>query len=339
MLIDWITARVPTLLLNPAALDACRNFGDRVQRFCPKSGNVLWETSAWDSIRSDSHQLAMRSGLDFWVQGSPARVIGEGDAVFGAGASAALDILGCVQRMIDMAASHLGVTFPPAECWIVSRVDVTGNMCLSSLPEVRDSLRILRECEGGRYRVSQQAGDTVYWSHLSKLRSGKAYAKGPHLRYLVKRSDYSGYPYTETEINNADKLLRLELKLGREHWNRNDWKTTTPEQLKQQWDDYFGRMIGNAEMTNDDELKTRIIEIAPTEGRGKAAYGFWVLIQSQGWERAREMVSRNTYYSHLRILRSAGLGDADISSGNIVQLRRRILDAQLVNNWKELNAA
>lgn len=46
---------------------------------------------------------AYRVGSDsVWMQGSPARVIGDGDALFGSGAAAALDLPGCVLRMRHM---------------------------------------------------------------------------------------------------------------------------------------------------------------------------------------------------------------------------------------------
>lgn len=342
MLIDWVTCRVPLLDLSAPVRDALRLLGDRVLCYCPKSGEVRYESSKWDSVRSDSHQIAVRVGSDLWIQGSPARVVGAGDAVFGAGVSASLDLVGCVAAMVRFVAIKFGVVLPPANHWIVSRVDVTGNLLLPSLADVRTALTILRGCEGGRYRVSQQAGDTVYWSHTSKMRSGKAYAKGPHLTYMTRKPDYSGYPYTSFDIESANRLLRLELSLRREFWARNDWQQANPDFLRAQWRDYFDRMIGAADMTTAD-LRERVIDTAlhtgRTENQGKAAYACWCVIQSQGWEAARDMYSKTTWYRHLQILRRAGLGDSDIAAGNVVPLRRRVLDAQLVTCWSDLHAA
>lgn len=339
MLIDWITARVPLDMLSPEARAAALELGDRVSRYCPKTGEVRYESPAWDSVRSDSHQIAVKAGSDFWMQGSPGRVIGDGDTVFSAGAAAALDLAGCVDRMRQFVARSLGCELPPAECWIVSRVDVTGNLELGSLAEVRQALQILRDCEGGRYRVSAQAGDTVYWGGKSRLRKGKAYAKGPHLHHLMRQRTYTGHQYGAGEIAAAERLLRLELTLGREWFARNDWHDVTAQRLKDEWEDYFGRMIGGAELTMDTDLISRCIAAAPTEGQGRAAYGCWVMIQNEGWERAREFFSKTTWYRHLGILRAAGLRDADISLGQIVPLRRQIMSARLVTNWQQLAAA
>mgnify|MGYP003629580503 FL=1 len=339
MLIDWVTARIPLDRLSPEARTAALHLGDRVCCYCPKTGVVRYETHRWESVRSDSHQISVRAGTDLWLQGSPARIIGNGCAVFGSGPSASLDLIGCVQRMISFVGHQLGVSLPPVtDTWLVSRVDVTGNLALDSLAEVRTALSVLRNVEGGRYRVSQQAGDTVYWSHLSKLRSGKAYAKGPHLRYLMKNPKYEGHQYQPHEIALADNLLRLELKLGREWFARNPWKTATPAALNAEWNRYFLRMIGGVEVEADNDLQERIIAAAKTEGQGRAAYGCWVMIQNEGWERARQFFSKTTWYRNLKILRSAGLGDADISAGKVVPLRRRFMEARLITDWSQIAA-
>ncbi|TWH76189.1 II/X family phage/plasmid replication protein [Azomonas agilis] len=336
MLLDWITARIPLQHLTPEARECVRLLNDRVCCYCPKTGIVRYESSRWESVRSDSHQIVARAGSDLWVQGSPARVIGDGDTVFGAGASRSLEITAALQRMISFLATQLGVALPDASHWLVSRVDVTGNLLLGSLADVRIGLSILRGVEGGRYRVSATEGDTVYWSNASKLRKGKAYAKGPHLHHLLDKKTYTGRRYNEAELAFAQRLLRLELTLGREWFARNPWQTVTAEMLTNEWNEYFGRMIGGAEIVEDTDLRTRIVTAAETESRGKAAYGCWLMIQSEGWERAREAFSKTTWYRHLEIIRKAGLSDADISAGRVVQLRRRIIEAQLVNSWADV---
>lgn len=342
MLIDWITARLDFRKFTPEEWSELRMHNDRVLRFCPRTGEQRWESAAWDSIRSDSHQLSFRIGSDaLWVQGSPARIIGDGDAVFGSGASAALDVRGCVERMAQFAFEQFGLT-PRAHVtdWQVSRIDVTGNLLLGSLEEVRTALRVLRDVEGGRYRVSQQAGDTVYWSHRSRIRKGKAYAKGPHLAAMQKQKNYTGRTYTPAEMAQANRLLRMELTIGaqslREERLGKPWHELTNGDLFEAWEEYFGRMVGDVEITNDATLKERVMAAAPTEGQGKAAYGCWAMIKAEGWERAREMFAERTWYRNLKILRAAGLGDADFSAGRVVEFRRRVLDAKLVESWDEL---
>lgn len=365
MLIDFITAYLPFDHIHPDDWQKLRLLTERVMRFKPNTPLDLWaftnqdtgetlhsgyflldvdsivyETAAWESLRSDSHQIAFRVGSDaIWFQGSPARVCGSGDAVFGEGAAGALDITGSVLRMIAFVESLVNVKFTKdVTKWHVSRIDITGNLFLDSLASVRIALRTLRDCEGGRYRVSQQAGDTVYWSHKSRLRSGKAYAKGPHIDYQLKNPKYTGRQYTESELQIISRLLRLELKLGSQ-WIRErlgkPWHQLSSGDLTQEWKNYFFRMIGDSSMQTNDDVQQRIIDVAPTPGRGKSAYALFLLIQAKGWEQARELTPKTSWYRSLGLMRDAGLADADISAGNVVQLRRKVIETQLVHNWHD----
>jgi II/X family phage/plasmid replication protein len=339
-----MTARVHFDHVEPEVRSALRLLNDRVMRYCPRTGDLRWETAAWDSIRSDSHQITFRVGSDaFWLQGSPARVCGDGDAVFGSGASAALDLVGCLHRMVAFTSGAIGHDLPQAvTCWDVSRIDVTESLVLDSLADVRVALRLLRECEGGRYRVSQQAGDTVYWSHRSRVRSGKAYAKGPHLEYMVGKPNYSGRVYTLEELDQANRLLRLELKIGAQFLREKagkHWYQIDANELRKYWNEYFMRMLGGVEMNDENNLMERLKVASKTEGQARAAYGCFLLIQAQGWEKAREAHSKPTWYRHLKLLHAAGLGDADISAGKVIPFRRKVLEACVVNSWQELKAA
>ncbi len=344
MLIDMLTARIDWQSLPVEDWQSLQMLNDRVMRYCPRTGEVKWDSCSWDSIRSDSHQISFRVGSDaLWIHGSPARVVGDGCTVFGSGPSSALDLVGCLAPMVSLISDQIGIDLPKApELWTVSRIDVTQNIKLSSLADVRVALRHLRDCEGGRYRVSQQAGDSVYWGGRSRLRKGKAYAKGPQLEYMMKKPDYTGREYSPSEILDASRLLRLELTLGAQYLReRSDkkWYQLTPEDLKTQWNDYFDRMIGKATMTQDTDVKQRIIHSATTEGQGKAAHLCWLFIQAEGWQKAKEEYPKTSFYRHLKIFHAAGLGDMDISAGRVIPFRQRIIEAEHVNTWYELRKA
>jgi len=339
MLIDWLSLRLDFKSAQDwGGWKRLSSWGDRVLRYSPSTGEVKWETNAWDSLRSDSHQVAIKaSRLSLHVQGSPARVMGDGDTVFGAG-PAGRDPFACARAMLDFVGRLIHYSpLPEPRLWCLTRCDVTINYRLSSLADVRVALNELRSIEGGRYRVSQQAGDTVYWSHASRLRSGKAYAKGPHLRYLMKQLSYSGLVYSDDDILLCEKLLRLELSLRREFWRRLPlWWSMTWDELKDQHDNYFLRMVGVEDFeTTDMSFIDKFIAVAPTEGQGKAAAMSWALVQALGWQAAKDSMPRRTFYRHQRIWKAAGLGDADISAGRVVSLRRPLV-MNPVSSWDEL---
>lgn len=352
MLIDWLSINLPVGTLDFDKLRAWQSTQDRIIRV-GGDGAIQWETSAWDSVRSDSHQLAFQvTGCNIRIQGSPARILCDGDNVFSCGAAAALDLVGCHARMVAFINQHTGLDLPKApDLWHVTRVDVTENLFLGSLPEVRQALSILRDCEGGRYRVSQQAGDSVYWSHRSRLRSGKAYAKGAELAHKMIQSGKQKVKqamreYGIEEIAMASGLLRLELKLGAQYWRERiaqKWHETSPDHLKAEWQSYFSRMIGGAEIMAEQDIYARLLAVVdiddkgkPKEGQAKAAYSLWCLIKSEGWQKSRDMTNKATWYRNLKHLRNAGLSDADISRGNVVPLRKKVLEAVPVTTWAEL---
>ena len=62
-------------------------------------GMVEWERCAWESIRSDTHQICLRINSRLEIQGSPARV-GFRNNAFGS-----LDIHYCAEKMITFALS------------------------------------------------------------------------------------------------------------------------------------------------------------------------------------------------------------------------------------------
>ena len=342
-MIDWITARCSMEAFPDAERRALALKGDRVMRYNPLTGIMVYETTAWDSVRSDSHSVVCRlTPSDLWIQGSPARCIGDGDTVFGAGASAAHDLAGCVQRMVQFIAEQLELSYvPPVILWELTHFDVTRNLILDSLVEVRQLLAFLRNAEGGRYRVNQPDGDTVYWNKNSRYHKSKAYAKGPHLRYQMKRRNYFGRRYTPEEIAMADRLARLERSVFSRHWKKNwkvsDWRQITPEMVDKAWHDFFDSLVGGQVIMNDEELKQKIESVAVTAGQAKAAYMCWHAIQSMGWEVARENHTKTTWYRNLRILRDAGLRVTDLGNGKIVPFRaQKIIIGQVVSSWGDL---
>lgn len=347
MHLDWVTAYLDfDQAADWGGWPMVRQWGDRIVRYCTRTGEVRWESGAWESVRSDSHQIAMQyTGVSLRIQGSPARVMGDGDAVFGAG-DAGRDLWACVRAMLVHVARVLRIVhMPDAHLWKVTRVDVTFNYVLSSLPDVRIALRELRGTEGGRYRVSQTAGDTVYWSHLSRLRAGKAYAKGPHLRYLMDKAGHTGRVYTPEELELADKLLRLELRLGSQWWRERGpkvWWMVSWDALTEQHGEFFGRMVGEGiDMGSVDFVEMcekAAMKIGESAGRGRSAARTWAVINSTGWEAAKASMPKATWYKHLKIIRAAGLGDADISAGRVVSLRRQVI-MRPVTSWSELKVS
>ena len=341
MLIDWLTVKLDERHLTEDVIRLFRSRADRIIRISAATGDPVYETTAWDSIRSDSHAISIRMCSDcLMICGSPARVIGDGDAVFGNGASAELDLHGCIDAMRRFVSKQTEILLPSPESFKLTRIDVTDNLMLDSQEHVLEALDILNRTDGGRYKVSNKAGNSIYWSSKSKRFKGKAYAKGEHLRYLMHLKTYRGKQYSIKQIEAATRLLRLELTIGSLTLHEiGHWSNLSKTDLLNYFTTYFSRMLGDSKMTDTTKLYDTLLEVCPTKGQANAAFDFFSFIKANGLRAAKRRYSQRTFTRHQANLRKAGLADADISTGEVVKLRQDIIRCRSVSSWEELMAA
>jgi II/X family phage/plasmid replication protein len=276
-------------------------------------------------------------GLEYYLSiGASPASLQYGINVFGSD-----DIKECAAILINTCQKALDCILPPLEKWQCRRIDVTFNYRMQSLQQVRQALREFRKGDGTRQKASVPKGDTVVWGQGSDLISGKAYAKGPQLRYLQKRRK-DGFEVADDTLDLADSLLRLELSL-RSRWFRRlktNWFDLTTEQLTKFHADYFGKFIGKIEVTDMGTLLQELEKVTPTKGRALAAHRTWALIKSIGYETTKESMPKTTWFAHVAYLRAAGVSQADLMTGNVIPFRRDTISlGQAVTSWEELRRA
>jgi hypothetical protein len=330
--IDWLTLILDVPEHLTARVVAHVAQGYQICKWCPATGDIEWVTPCRESIRSDSHQVTVQvTPSRVVVQGSPARSLGLPNNVWGSD-----DLRACAAAHVRAARRLLPhLALPGPRVWRISRVDVTENFAFGSAAEVRQALAYLRQYDGGRYKLDTRRGETVYWSPGSAMRAGKAYHKGPHLRHQLKKGEAKA---TAEELELADLLLRLELTLGGKYWSRRriEGKTQWGVDLAGEYLGYWSQLIGSVEVTEMSELEL-IKKVAKTEGQAMAAYRTWTLVKAIGHREASESMRRSTWYLHKKILFDAGLNWGDLSTGQIVQLRRRpLVMEQPVRSWEEV---
>jgi hypothetical protein len=309
--------------------------GKQIQCVDMITGEIQWTTPARESIRSDTHQIVVQvSGARVRIHGSPARSMGLLNNVWGSD-----DLSQCARAHVRFVQRMLpDLALPGPHAWNITRVDVTHNYDFGSGAEVRQALGYLRQFDGGRYRVDTRRGETVYWSPGSTLRGGKAYAKGPHLRYQVAKGQALA---KSDELDLADRLLRLELRLGGAWWRRrraegrNQWATD----LYAEFQSYWSGLIGRVEVAEMGELEC-LRRVAPSEGQALAAYRTWALVKAIGHREAAESMPARTWFRHKKLLHLAGLGWGDLATGQVVQFRRRALELrEPIHCWDDLRRA
>lgn len=334
-MIDWLTLKLPREQIPDHAHSVLQSKQSMIMCIDP-SGEINWMRPDRKAIRSDSHQVMVEMVGDLLIYGSPARVgLKSIDNVFGSG-----DPLECAQRMLDFVCMVEKIDLPAANNWSCTRMDVTLNFDLGTIDNVLSALEMLRHVEGGRYQVRTTA-ETVYWSPRSAYRSGKAYSKGTHMRYLASRDRAF---LTDDQLNACDRLLRLELKLARHFWKKQaikPWHEYTQAELEIEHDKYFSALVGGVEvneMTDFEELlKITAVRLGYKEGQGKQAALSWCCIRTDGYQYWRERCAKSTFYRHKKILFAAGLSYGDFAARNVVSIRkRRIVIEQPVCSWADL---
>lgn len=360
-MIDWLTMRHPiNSAIGPAVHAKLLSHLGRVVLIGP-DGSKQWEKPSLDveALRSDT------PGLFWTVQGD-----GDGRMLLVIGASPASlehgvnvfgsdDVRHCAQVLIRFASEALGSILPRADAWECRRIDVTHNYDLGTAPKVKQALRYLMATDSSRRKAGNDSrgGDSVYWSKTSDLRSGKAYHKGPQLDYLVRKNKTLA---TDEQISLANRLLRLELKLGSRWFRRLEagqiagmpcsWLDLTPSLLNAQHGDFFQAFIGRIEVSDMTTLQARCEQAATTIKRtrdaycsprqGYMAYRTWTAIRQDGYDHVKGSMPVRTFSLHLRILRNAGMSDADLCAGNVIPFRRTVLElSRPVTSWAELRRA
>jgi II/X family phage/plasmid replication protein len=333
-MIDWLTLRLPADRLPPVALDT---LGDQqgVLSKTTGDGELLWRAPTREHIQSNGYRLGWHlNGNRLQLNGSPARVQHPNN-IFGD-----RDPHRCALDMIDFFERHTDISLPgEVSLWDCTRLDVTQNYILRSEAEVREALRCMSGVDGGRLRVRSQNG-SVYWNDRSQLRSGKAYRKGPHLEYQIRRGDARA-PAEQVVLCN--RMLRLELSLRSQFWRERagrKWHEWTAQCLEEEHQRYFGAMMDALEVVDTSDLLQSLQRIVPTKRAATAAYSTWLAIRADGLDRVRDRLSAATFYRHKRQLFEAGLTWADLQASNLVPMRRRSIElGQPVHSWDELREA
>jgi len=345
-LIDWLTLRIPleeSMLgaVLAARIRDCLNVVHCIDR----NGEMLWSKRVLDidALRSDTPGLCwmlQRDGnYEYLTIGASPASLEHGLNVFGSS-----DIVHCANVLIQQASKAFEAILPGFKNWQCRRIDITGNYALPDAASVKQALRQLTLADGGRRKATNTAkgGDTVYWNPSSDLAKGKAYHKGPQMSYLRKKGNLE---VSQEFIDLADRILRLEHTRGARWFRRlaesgRAWYDLSYQDLEQLFIDFFGRLVDGVEVKEMERYELVALIAKSNEisrGRAEAAFATYRNIRADGFEVVKDYMPKRTWYRHLKYLRRAGISDADLQQGNVVQFRPvRIVLALPVTSWEQI---
>lgn len=303
-------------------------------------GEVVGVRYDWQRLRSDSREVTVAPrGDGFTVCGSPCSALGMPNNVFGSGS-----LEECREAMVEAAFEALrGQGWELGREWVgevrCTRADHTLNVLLPSAGHVQALMAGIGGIETGRYRTGRKYGSTVYLGGKSRRRRSKVYCKGAHLRYLLQRGKVDAVAVDD--LQRLDRVARLELEFGRDWWAQRSWDEACgciEDEAVAYWSGLWGEV---GEVAMEREEYGRVVEAAGGNERvGRAAYRTLGLIRSQGKAAAELSVSRATWFRHLRVLRAAGYGEAELMGAcQVFRFPVREVLACRVDSWDELRRA
>lgn len=283
--------------------------------------------------RSDSHELTVGLSRNrITIDGSPAR-LGKDNNVFGDS-----NLRACAQRMVRHIGTASGVILPPVDRWRFTRIDATQNYDCGEYRLVRAALDSLQHVAGGRLK-NHTFGETVYWNKSSDLWSAKAYAKGPHLLYQMKKRQAGA---SDAEYIAAQRLLRIEVSLKNQliREMRLTWDNLTQEVLMDLFKERLEQIVpvGSCQVSSEQQFAQSLIQ---EFGRKKARSlcGTWGQIKMLGLAATQEGMPRATWFDHQKCFKQVGLSMGDIATASILPFRPKSITAQPVDSWDEIAKA
>jgi II/X family phage/plasmid replication protein len=333
ILIDWLTLKLDGELLTEQQHVLLRAVAERKIHFAG-NGEILSHTSAWQRLRSDTMGITFHyTSNSLTICGSPASVM-HSNNVFGSD-----NIVDCFTAMLDFFKKETFIALPrTAHFWTCSRIDITNNYDLGGQTEVKQALEMLKYATTRGNNVERRH-TTIYWNKGSKIRMGKAYNKYEHAKKMQKDNKHF---YSPEQLELTKKLLRLELTLGLEFIRRQrelkiEWYQMTAQILQLHHKSFFAPTVGNIDVPTVTDLHQKLVSVAPSNGLALSALNCFLMIQSLGVTTVKESMSKTTFYRNRKLLILAGLTNADLNAGRILEFRTKSIElGQAVQNWTEL---
>lgn len=336
-MIDWLTLMIDYENLSDFHHRELAKLSEK-RIHLDANGEVLSSTGAWQRLRSDTKGLTFHyTPNKLTLCGSPASVTYTNN-VFGSD-----DILVCFRQMIDFFFLHTKIRLPiDYKLYRCSRIDITNNYNMGSQTEVIQALELLKYANT-RGKNVQRRHTTVYWNKGSAVRAAKAYNKYEHAKSM---SNLNKHSYTEKQLEMTEKLLRLELTLGNKFLSRMrdqralEWYKMTPHILQFEHKNFFEQTIGSVNVPSIDELRVELDKVCPSERQALAALNTFFLIQKLGLETVKQTMTKPTFYRHTSFLKKAGLTNADLNAGRILEFRKRSIElGAQCDSWENLRSA
>lgn len=279
---------------------------------------VLTPGSFDSKMHIRSHGALVKKGFasELHIHGNPSKFM-QGHNVWGTD-----DAIGLMSAVMERITSSLGiepVSNTALATALVSRLDFTKSLQFENRQQVRAYLSQVSIRAHSRNGRPSTRGSTLYFQKGSKRHIVVCYSKGDELQVSSHQLP-EGLPKREQVIEEADKLMRVELRIKGLELSDIGMRRLgdcTPKRLNEVYADYIGRIeMSTSTKIANDELKAL--------GR---AVGNTYLLHKEGVD-VRSLMTESTFYRHRKKLLRYGIDIAvpmpSEGSAEIIPLHRVI---------------
>lgn len=233
-------------------------------------------------------------------------------------------------------------------------LDLTKSIIVPNKQHRLALIDYMKSISKGQTKTQGEAYETTayFGSKNSRLKKIKIYLKGPEVERENKDRKRRKKPLIlDNEVKLAENMVRIESRLMREWFDRRRIPTNLKKLIKrieQQPDllndcykesisDLMKSMEGDAmTILNDDQVLQKLhCEYKEIRGKANRAFGVYQAIKGVGLDRYKKQLPRNTFYTHINMLKQAGFSHADLCNlhkpNNVIQIRTVINLDNLVN--------
>lgn len=315
-------------------------------------GQVCNTRHPWESIPSSYENMAFKifdhryDALDTFyieIKASPAKLM-QGHNVYGSD-----DFYDCTMHLLEL----LFVTYPQIterldhNLWRLEQIDITYSSRAESDREAKLFINSLQNVSYGQTKSRTGYDGTAYFGKKnSRLKKIKVYLKSAEVLETVKKNDKrkDGEIYNEVFtpelLEYSQGLIRWEVSLYHRYFERQGIslylkdlfknESLASTELKVLWRnatyDLFTALKGqHMKLINDNEiqdlLRAKFSKTSEKTGKtstslADSAYRTYRDIRRDGWEIARDSMSRTTFNRQIRMLTECGLSRAALQNMN-----------------------
>lgn len=315
-------------------------------------GQVCNTRHPWESIPSSYENMAFKifdhryDALDSFhieIKASPAKLM-QGHNVYGSD-----DFYDCTMHLLEL----LCMTYPQIterldhNTWRLEQIDITYSSRAACDREAKLFINALQNVSYGQTKSRTGYDGTAYFGKKnSRLKKIKVYLKSAEVLETVKKNEKrkDGEIYNEVFtpelLEYSQGLIRWEVSLYHRYFERLGTscylidllkhESLASTELKVLWRnatyDLFTALKGqNMKLINDNEiqnaLRAKFIKVSDKTGKtstalADSAYRTYRDIRRDGWEIAKNSMTRMTFHRHIKMLTECGLSRAALQNMN-----------------------